>query len=445
MKRLRSLAVLLALVVSACRGGGRVSSSLPQADGRLLLQTASGLYVIATNDGSVAQWQPRGSAELDIWPLTPDDYRHFIHDNAVIFVNGAGDYARHDLGETHPQLLSPDGRHATRLIDGDAVIWRIDQSEADAQIVGAGARSTGYWSADGRRLVFITTENGTDRHVMHDVTSGEQTLLAESEGAIRFPQWSADGAFYSFVAIGNDGLVLHQVAVASQQVYRIELPMDELTGLHHAGESAAFIGRSRDGDFSHLHYIDPTRGVVRQLYETRYFIKETIVSPDESSILIVTDNWGAPQTLDLLHVSLENGGVIGSRTIDAPFVLDAAFAPGGEQIALRVGSSAGPSRLLVWDGVAGSAPQLMSDLAVVSTAAFVWSADGESIYAAVATEEECTTRKKFSIALVPTFVDDVRCQMGVVQISADGQRYERVEDFRTPISAELDATLFWLP
>ncbi len=445
MKRMRSLLVVLsALIVSACRGGDvRSSANLPTDGARLLLQK-EGLFVISAENGTTTQWQPRTAGNLDIWAASAADYHHFVHDNAIIFIGNTGDYAKFALGETSSTRLSPDGRYAGRLLDGNAVLWRIDQQPTDAQTIAENVAVTGGWTRDGTQLIYQRVEDGVRQHFLYDVASGQQTLFAESEGNIRFPIWSDDGAFYSFVTI-EDGLTqLHQISAENQQTISVTLPFSEPTKLFYVAQTNSLIAASRDDMRGQLHHIDPTNGSVKRLIETPYFIKETVVTPDGSSLFAVVDNWNTTDTLQLHNLSLSDAPDV-SATLNAASIAATAFSPVGNKLALLVDGS----RLLVWDGVAAAPLPLIpsndSTTQPINISSFVWSADGESLFVMAAFEDDCQSKKKFSIALVPTFVDELSCALGLYRVQADGNGYERLGTFRSPMSASMESTLVWLP
>lgn len=449
MKKLHSIFVLLvALLVSACRGEVRTSSDLPEGASRLLYHGEE-MYVISAENGDATHWQPRASNELDVWALSTDDYEHFVWNNTLIFVGTSGETTTIDLGETRPNTLSPDGRYTTQVTAGQLSLRRVDQAEA--QTIAHNVRGLGYWSPDGQRYVFTVEQDGTTQHILYDVASGEQTPLLETTGRWHFPLWSADSTTYSFISVDGDVRTLHRIAAETQHSVTLDLPNARYNTLFYAGNTTRLIASTRADNVGKLLLIDPATESISTLIETPCFIENPVTSPDGTSLVAVIDNWNTHDILEMVHIPLDRSPPV-TRPFDvtSTLVQQIAFSPTSDKVAFIIGphdASGGVRDLFVWDleGEPTLVLPTQADRGGAGASSFIWSMDGQSIYAMAALAGDCEVKKRFTIRLVPTFADFHECRFGLYRVQADGSGYEQIGNFKSPASTSVHSQLLWLP
>lgn len=105
--------------------------------------------------------------------------------------------------------VSPDGRRVavSRTVQGNQDLWLLDGPRMTRFTFNRGADLRPVWSPDGSRIVFGSSRSGGGADLYEKPTNGvgsEKQLVSSALG--KFPtNWSSDGRFVLFFAVGRDG------------------------------------------------------------------------------------------------------------------------------------------------------------------------------------------------------------------------------------------------
>ena len=201
--------------------------------------------------------------------------------------------AAHRMSDAiHERLTGERGVNATRIayVTRAANRYTLRITDADGeggQVALASPQPiiSPAWSPDGRKLAYVSFENGKAVVMVQDVLSGERRPVASFKGSNSAPAWSPDGRRLA-VTLSRDG---------SAQLYLIEL---EGEGLRRLTNSSA---------------IDT----------------EAVFAPDGQSLYFVSDRGGGPQ----IYRMPVSGGAAERVTFSGAYNISPAISPDGRTMA----------------------------------------------------------------------------------------------------------------
>jgi len=98
--------------------------------------------------------------------------------------------------------ISPDGRYAlyASQADGRSSIYVMDiRTGEHSQLTNGSTASTPAWSADGKRIAFISSNNGTTRLWTMDADGSNQQRITENAQHDTRPAWSPDSNQLAYI------------------------------------------------------------------------------------------------------------------------------------------------------------------------------------------------------------------------------------------------------
>src|SRR3954470_19259624 len=166
-------------------------------------------------------------------------------------------------------------------------LWVADADGENAQSALASGEPiiSPAFSADGKRLAYVSFESRKPVVYVHDIATGSRRLIANFRGSNSAPAWSPDGRTLA-------------------------------------------VTLSRDGG-SQLYTIDATGGEPRRLTQSTGIDTEPIYSPDGKSIYFVSDRGGAPQ----VYRMPSGGGNPERVTFSGSYNISPAISPDGRWLA----------------------------------------------------------------------------------------------------------------
>jgi TolB protein len=156
------------------------------------------------------------------------------------------------------------------------------------------------WAPDGRRLAYVSFEDGRSTVYVQDLASGRRERVAAFEGINSAPAWSPDGS---------------QLALTL----------------------------SRDGN-PDIYILDLASREVRRLTDNPAIDTEAAWAPDGKSLIFTSDRGGRPQ---IYRVS-SSGGAARRITFEGDYNARPAYSPDGKRIAMIHGSG-GSYRIALLD------------------------------------------------------------------------------------------------
>lgn len=151
------------------------------------------------------------------------------------------------------------------------------------------------WSADGRRLAYVSFEEGRSVVYVQDITTGQREAVARFKGLNSAPGWAPDGRHLA-LTLSRDG---------NPEVYILDLQSRALSRV------------------THSHAIDT----------------EPAFAPDGSSLVFTSDRGGKPQ---IYRVELSNYRPEGRPrrlTFEGDYNARASFSPDGSHLAMVSGDN----------------------------------------------------------------------------------------------------------
>lgn len=151
------------------------------------------------------------------------------------------------------------------------------------------------WAPDGRRLAYVSFEEGRSQLFVQDISSGERTKLASFAGLNSAPSWSPDGR-------------------------RIAMTL------------------SRDGN-PEIYLMDVPGGSLTRLTFSRAIDTEPAWAPDGRSIVFTSDRGGRPQIYQLLLDDNRPQGRPRRLTFEGDYNARASFSPDGSKLVMVNGDN----------------------------------------------------------------------------------------------------------
>jgi TolB protein len=211
--------------------------------------------------------------------------------------------AHHIADLVYETLTGTKGAFATRVayvvsegsVDAPRVSLRIADSDGyNAQTIVSSSEPlmSPAWSPDGRKLAYVSFENGRPSIWIQEVFTGKREKLTNFKGINGAPAWSPDGRYLA-MALSKDG---------NPDIYIMDLARKKL----------------------------------RRLVRHWAIETEPSWSPDGRKLLFTSDRGGSPQ----IYQVAATGGNVQRLTFENKYNARASYAPDGKSITLitRVGS-----------------------------------------------------------------------------------------------------------
>lgn len=147
--------------------------------------------------------------------------------------------------------ISPDGRHALYASEanGRYAIYSMNIGTGEhRQLTSSGIASTPAWSADGKRIAFISTDNGKTRlWTMHADGSNKQRVTEHAQHDSR-PAWSPDSRRLAFVLKDGDRFHIREIDLESKVERTLTDRAGEYSSLSYSpdGHFIVFDGKPED-------------------------------------------------------------------------------------------------------------------------------------------------------------------------------------------------------
>ena len=161
--------------------------------------------------GSIARL---ADGRYDIRDRLTDTVRQLpLGGEAVIASEADLRYAAHRIADfVYEKLTGEKGIFSTRIayISKQGSRYRLNIADWDGENVQASLTSSEpiispSWSADGKRIAYVSFESGKPVVYVHDIASGKRRAVANFRGSNSAPAWSPDGKKLA-VALTRDGL-----------------------------------------------------------------------------------------------------------------------------------------------------------------------------------------------------------------------------------------------
>ncbi len=123
------------------------------------------------------------------------------------------------LGEFTSLALSPDGKKVAVTAHGEIFAASAkDGGDAIRVTKTPAVEDDVHWSADSKRIVYISNRNGNGQVFLYDFTTSKETQLTSSVEEDELPVFSPDGKWVAFVRAGRDLRVLPTAGGAERVV-----------------------------------------------------------------------------------------------------------------------------------------------------------------------------------------------------------------------------------
>lgn len=211
----------------------------------------------------------------------------------------------------YQQLIGAPGAFATRIAyvtsvmgDKGKRLYRIQVADADGYapqtiVTSPEPIMSPAWSADGKRLAYVSFETKTSAIWVQELTTGRREMVSNLPGINGAPAWSPDGGRLA-VTLSKDG---------NPEVYVLDLQSHTLSNISN----------------------------------NRAIDTEPNWSPDGGSLVFTSDRGGRPQ----LYIAPSSGGSAQRVTFDGEYNARGAFSPDGRSLVMVHGG--GGFRIAVLD------------------------------------------------------------------------------------------------
>lgn len=145
--------------------------------------------MVFTADGGIRRW--RRGEDITAVPFEVRlqfEKRHYARKVRDFDSNGT----RPVLGISQP-ALSPEGQTVAFSALGDMWLWTPDENELRQLTDDPAADQMAAWSADGRRLAWVSDRGGRYRLWIYDRDAESKQALTLDSSELSFPAWSPDG------------------------------------------------------------------------------------------------------------------------------------------------------------------------------------------------------------------------------------------------------------
>lgn len=219
---------------------------------------------------------------------------------------------------------------------------------------------TGIKGAFATRIAYVTVQKaGKDRTYRLDLADSDgynPRTLIESAQPIMSPAWSPDGRRLAYVSFEEGSAAIYVQEILSGQRRKVATGAAGSTNSAPAwapdGRGLA-IARSVDGN-PDIYLLDLTSGQTHRLTEDPGIDTEPTFAPDGKSIFFTSDRGGGPQ---IYRISTEGGKAARLTVNQGNYNAKASVSPDGKLVALVHGGNGG-YRIAVLDLAAGKFTEL---------------------------------------------------------------------------------------
>ncbi|MBT8422373.1 MAG: Tol-Pal system beta propeller repeat protein TolB, partial [Gammaproteobacteria bacterium] len=184
------------------------------------------------------------------------------------------------------------------------------------------------WSPDGRKLAYVSFENGNSQIFVQDLRSGSRRRVSARRGVNSAPAWSPDGRFLALTLTKETGnLDIYTLQLSNQVLRRLtSWPSIETEPHWNADGSELYFTSDRSGQ-PQVYRIPASGGrATRITYEGNYNARPRL-SPDAKSLAVVHNDRGNYR-IAVVDVERSYTQVLSNGAQDE----SPAFAPNGEVI-----------------------------------------------------------------------------------------------------------------
>jgi dipeptidyl aminopeptidase/acylaminoacyl peptidase len=298
-----------------------------------------------------------------------------------------------------PQV-SPDGRWVAYVVTdmnmtanrGLTQVYLIATEGGEARQLTKGERSSSSprWSPDGKRLAYISSQEGGPQIWTMDVQSGETKKITSISTGASDPVWSPDGRYFAFVSDIFPECTTDECNKErdeKMEASKVKAKISERLLFRHWNSW-------KEGKRTHVFVVSADGGSARDMtpgdYDAPPFSlggpTDYAFSPDSKELAFArnTDKVEATSTNgDIFIVAVEGGEARRITESNRGGDLSPQYSPDGRYIAYRSQERAGFEsdrwRLMLYDRKAGQSRELLQNFdAYVDT--FIFSPDGKYIY-----------------------------------------------------------------
>ena len=282
-------------------------------------------------------------------------------------------------GNQHGFLSPDESKFAFDLHQGAgaATIWVQDLAGGGAprQLTTENLENVApifMWSPDGRSLAYTSRRTGTWDIWIVDVASGETRQLTNDIRDDTAPRWSPDGRWIAFLSERGGQTDLWVVPSAGGNAVRVTNDRAEEAQPRWTPDGHALIYGSTDSQ-AELQLLPTDSGPPRTLLSwPGYSIDAAVLSPDDKTVLFVSDRSGNP---DVWSLSVSGGEPVPFAASPLPDYAPRYSRDGSQVIFLS--NRGGSPDLWIVPATGGEPRRLTSDPSSESVPA--WSPDGKTI------------------------------------------------------------------